>query len=73
MITGRATTYVWDHEQDVGGLSKLNYFETQPSEIWNKSNLAISLLVDIYCELYEPVFYLCESFYFLINNGYKSV
>lgn len=22
MITGRATTYVWDHDQDVGGLSK---------------------------------------------------
>lgn len=23
MITGRATTYVWDNDQDVGGLSKL--------------------------------------------------
>lgn len=23
MITGRAVTYVWDNEQDVGGLSKL--------------------------------------------------
>lgn len=22
MMTGRATTYVWDHEQDVGGLSE---------------------------------------------------
>lgn len=23
MITGRAVTYVWDNDQDVGGLSKL--------------------------------------------------
>lgn len=23
MITGKAVTYVWDHEQDVGGLSKM--------------------------------------------------
>ena len=22
MLTGRAVSYVWDHEQDVGGLSK---------------------------------------------------
>ena len=25
MITGRATTYVWDHEQDVGGLSRFRF------------------------------------------------
>lgn len=26
MITGCAVTYVWDNEQDVGGLSKIKYF-----------------------------------------------
>jgi hypothetical protein len=26
MITGRSTTYVWDHEQDVDGLSRFHFY-----------------------------------------------
>lgn len=34
MITGRAVTYVWDNEQDVGGLSKSRY----PSQISTRNH-----------------------------------
>lgn len=46
MITGRAVSYVWDHEQDVGGLSKCNIcnptYTKQP-----KINILLVFLIEL--------------------------